>query len=815
MASVDPPTTIRRARPGSWSPAAGSWPPALWAGLTSAVLLVLVFLILVPFRAAGRFPATVADDICQLVASLGAGAAGLAAAFRSAGRVRLGWLFLGAGPTLWGVGQAIWCWYELIRQASVPALSAADPFFLCFPVAAAIGLSVLAWTGDRQEHWRDLLDGCIAACSIFAIVWTTSIQGLIQKGPNSPAVLFIDLAYPVGDIVVLTVAVFSLARASTRTSTLWLVTIGVCGLAVADSIFIFLRAAGVYLTGSMIDAGWVIGFLLLAIAPLWFLSRKPRPATDDQSDSGSAPRLPGRRPENSRSVFAAAMPYLPLVAAATVVVLRRRAAHLPISVAELVLILAVVILLVRQYLTLQDNRRLVAEVAAREEQLQRQAFSDQLTGLANRALFTDRATHALELHRRDMRPAALLFIDLDDFKGVNDTLGHGVGDILLIRVAERLRGAVRPGDTLARFGGDEFAVLVEYPDDPVQLGAHIVEAFRVPFLLPAGHLVARATVGITEVRAEDRTPTLDELFARADIAMYAAKRAGKSQIALYDPSMVLPEAADVLLTPALTRAVADASIGVDYEPVVDLRTGRMIGVEAVASWQHDGEPVEPDHFVKLARRAKLLAPLTDLVLDRACGQLVEWSRLDGAPELQLSVTVPPDLIKDSEFPDRVSATLARHRLSPRRLVLQLSEDALQADPGAATEVTQRLDEAGVGLVLDDFGTGLVSLLSLKHIPLRAVQVDMGRFGHPELNAEASEFVRVLFAIGHSLRLPINAAGVTRREQADLLTALGCRHAQGSLFSPPLPAGRLAGVLSTPPAPHPVTAGGAAAATVAR
>jgi diguanylate cyclase len=286
-------------------------------------------------------------------------------------------------------------------------------------------------------------------------------------------------------------------------------------LGLADSAFAYLQTAGDY-DGGLVDLGWVGGFLLIALAGQSGRSAEPLP--DPRVVAGAPSRL------------AQVLPYVPVVVALSVVVGFTMLGR-PLTRGEmLVACLVVGCLLARQFLTVRDNVRLAGDLAARERQLRHQAFHDPLTGVANRSLFQDRLEHALALHARDGRSLAVVFLDLDDFKAVNDSLGHMAGDELLIRVAERLTGTLRSGDTIARLGGDEFAVLLEDGGDPLGSAQRMAEALGQAFAFAGQELTVHASVGVAALAAEDPTVTADQLLGRSDAAMYAAKRAGKGRI---------------------------------------------------------------------------------------------------------------------------------------------------------------------------------------------------------------------------------------------------------------------------------------------
>ncbi len=432
------------------------------------------------------------------------------------------------------------------------------------------------------------------------------------------------------------------------------------------------------------------------------------------------------------------------------------------------------------------GEHLRAEAADREAKLAWSAFHDDLTGLPNRAMFFDRVARALERHARDGRPVAVLLVDLDGFKAVNDTLGHAAGDDLLVVAAQLLQRAVRPGDTLARLGGDEFAVLLEDVGDPAVVGDRLVEVFANPFAVGGRLLGVSATVGVA-VLTDPTGVDVEAVLSRADIAMYSAKRAGKGRFAVYDPAMTLPEAEVLELREPLRCAIATGDVEVHYQPIVDLRTGGTIGFEALARWSHEGRSIGPDVFVPIAARSGLTGALTEHVLDVACRQAARWSVQLGHRQLRVSVNVSPHSIGDPDLPDRVAAHLQRYGLGPGQLALEITEDALLHNPAVATAVAHRLRELGVVLSLDDFGSGYSSLLHLRQIPLHSVKIDRGFAGDIDTNPDTEKFMRALLALGRDLDLRVVVEGVERRGQVDVLRRIGCTHAQGHLFGRPVAA----------------------------
>ena len=446
----------------------------------------------------------------------------------------------------------------------------------------------------------------------------------------------------------------------------------------------------------------------------------------------------------------------------------------------------VMVLLARQYLTTLENSRLATSLARRETELHHQAFHDSLTGLPNRALFVDRLGHALALHARDLRAVSVLFLDLDDFKIINDTLGHAAGDELLTRAADRLLGAVRSGDTVARLGGDEFAILIEDQGDASIVAEKISSALQHPFTLGSDRQrTVTASIGVVILEPGDAAVTADVLVTRADTAMYAAKRAGKGQIAWHRAGMALREVADQGLAVPLAAAIDTGSITLMYQPVVELATGRPFGLEALARWRHCGEQIPPDVFIPIAQRLGLMNRLTEHALTTACAALNGWSAALGDHQLRVSVNLPPDLLTTPGFVPMVRGLLEKHSLQPGQLVLELTESGLFRDLTAARLAVTELHRHGVDIWLDDFGVGYSSFAQLHDVDFDLIKLDKAFVGDEHINPRQTAFLRGLLHLSADIGTTILAEGIERPDQLDHLRELGCTLGQGYLFSRPL------------------------------
>ena len=433
-----------------------------------------------------------------------------------------------------------------------------------------------------------------------------------------------------------------------------------------------------------------------------------------------------------------------------------------------------------------------------ETQLQHQAFHDSLTNLANRALFTDRLGHAVTRQgRHPMSTLAVLFLDLDDFKTINDSLGHAAGDQLLLAVAERMRGALRPEDTSARLGGDEFAVLLEETgrDGAREAAERLLDALRSPFDVQGRQVVMRGSIGISTSHAEGTTP--DDLLRHADLAMYTAKARGKGRIEFFEPRMHQVVVQRLELKADLREAIAAGQFELHYQPIVDLRGGRLVGLEALVRWRHPERGlVAPADFIPAAEESGLIIPLGRFVLETACRQMRDWEAQGLAGErVSLCVNVSTLQLQDPGFAAMLAAVLAESRFEARRLTLEITESALMDDIDASAATLLNLKTLGLRLAIDDFGTGYSSLSYLERLPIDVLKIDRSFIAALRRGHEVPVLVRSIVKLGQTLRMEVLAEGIEREEQLVRLRELGCRLGQGFYFSPPVPASGAADILS--------------------
>ncbi len=432
------------------------------------------------------------------------------------------------------------------------------------------------------------------------------------------------------------------------------------------------------------------------------------------------------------------------------------------------------------YRDVTEHRRL-------ENELLHQAFHDSLTGLANQALFRDRVGHAASRLERSGGRIAVLFVDLDEFKTVNDSLGHSAGDDLLVTVSERLSHCLRPGDTAARLGGDEFAILIDDlgdGDEAVQIAERLIESVRAPIVLAGKRVSTTASIGIAYA---DAAVGADEILRNADLAMYTAKAAGKNCHRVFAADMYQAALERLDLESHLRGAAARGELVVQYQPIYELGTGRLSAMEALVRWNHpDRGLLGPLSFIPFAEESGLIDEIGHHVLRTACAEAFGWLRSAGADAPAVSVNVSPRQLLDPAFPDRVELLLNRCGLPPALLILEITENALMDDPDAALDSLTRLSRLGIRLAVDDFGTGYSSLAYLQHFPVDILKVDKSFVGDLTTGPTPS-LAAAIVQISHTLGLVAIAEGIEDPSQRDALASLGCDLGQGYHLGRPMDA----------------------------
>jgi diguanylate cyclase (GGDEF)-like protein len=437
-------------------------------------------------------------------------------------------------------------------------------------------------------------------------------------------------------------------------------------------------------------------------------------------------------------------------------------------------------------LVVEMFNRMAAAVKGGQEELAHQAFHDPLTDLPNRDLFKDRVGHALARQTRDRKPLAVMFVDLDDFKTVNDSLGHAAGDQLLSWMAERLMRSVRPSDTVARLGGDEFAVLVEDmrgQRDAIRVAERIIDALTEPLAIEGKEIFAHASLGIALTYGGVE---MDELLRNADVAMYAAKRSGKGRYEVFDFSMAEGVLERLELKAELQRAVERKEFVLHYQPLVDFESSEIVGAEALVRWNHPKRGlIAPSEFIPLAEETGLIVAMGRWVMEEACHQIHEWQYHYGR-DLKISVNLSGKQFQETAFVSEVARVLRETPLAADHLTLEITESVLILDTKATIERLDDLRALGVQVAIDDFGTGYSSLNYLRQFPIGTVKIDKSFTDGIAQGPEQSALARAVLKLSHTLGMETVAEGVGSTDQVAVLKELGCTTGQGSFFGSAMP-----------------------------
>jgi diguanylate cyclase (GGDEF)-like protein len=664
----------------------------------------------------------------------------------------------------------------LAGAGSVPFPSFADVGYLLNPLLLLVALVVAVRHHSRGLTvlvWLDSVVGSLGAASVLAVVLSPVLAAALTGSLSLATV--VAVAYPMSDLLLVAMVAGIAALRGMRMGGRWAVlVVGLLVFAAADVVYALQVTADTYVVGTLLDASWPFG---LAMVALWVdATARHEVSSTHHSSSRSTTRSTTGATALSVSAGATAAGLGVLVVAS-----RTHLSTLAVALAGVTLLAAAA----RSLLAF----RLLGRMA---DQRRRAATTDELTGLPNRrALYAEGAVRLVEPGRRRV---ALLMLDLDKFKEVNDSLGHHAGDLLLVQVGARLRGQLRAGDVLARLGGDEFAVLLGDAghDQAVGVAAKLRVSLAESFALEDIALHTSASVGIALF--PDDGPDLSALLRKADIAMYKAKASGHGQH-VYSSADDANDSIRLQTVEELRTALSGDQFVVFYQPKIDLDTGAVHSVEALVRWDHPTRGLlYPDAFLGLVEESGLMPSLTQVVLALALDQVAIWH--GRGQWLTVAVNLSASSLVDADLPMQVASMLAARGVPPRGLQLEITEEFLMADRGRAREILTRLRHSGVQISVDDFGTGYSSLSYLRDLPIDELKLDRSFIFPMADDARAAALVASTIDLAHSLGLRIVAEGVETQLAYTELTRMGCDQAQGYYMSRPVPAAELDQWLST-------------------
>ena len=690
------------------------------------------------------------------------------------------------------IGQVIWTLNENVLRMTELFPSWADAGYLAsYPFALLAIVLLPQQRRSLTSRTRIVFDAVIAMTGVVTLSWYFVLGPTILHGADSMLSRLVASAYPLSTLVL----IFCLVLLTVRNNVpvmrpvIFLLFLAFAVITVTDTIYYYQQLHDLYMTGSLLDLGWPLGYLLLGLsARALYVLPQPQPPVVAQAKEN-------QRTSEQSALWQILIPYAWIP---TIVLLLffiwRRGSH-PMLAMGVVVGAAVLLslILLRQLVAMRELHILYVNnnaLASTNMQLEIQATHDALTGLPNRSFLQKRLEQEAHMASESNIPAALLLLDLDRFKEVNDTLGHTVGDLLLQKIGHRLQSHLRPTDLIARLGGDEFAIVLSATDaaGAIRVARTLLGALDTPILFDDQTFAIGGSIGIAITPEHGYDVTT--LLRCADVAMYVAKRS-QSGHAEYTPEVDQHSPLKLALMSELRQAIADDGLLIHYQPKVSFSLGKMVGVEALVRWPHSVHGlIPPDDFIPLAERTGLIGPLTRWVLERAVRQCRNWEQ--GGLLVNVAVNLSTNTLYDPQLLTTVTDLLQMYKVAPSQLTLEITESMLMDEPERAYVVLADLRALGVSIAIDDFGTGYSSLAYLKRLPIDEVKIAKAFVFGLGTDADPADaaIVRAVLAMARPLQCEVVAEGVETVETWTFLQELGCDLAQGYYFSRPLPAAAL-------------------------
>lgn len=670
-----------------------------------------------------------------------------------------------------------------------PFPSIADASYLFTYPLAACGLVMMIRMRNPHRNATALVDALLLAAGLALLIWVFTITPTVRAHQINWFYSAVSIAYPIGDVLLLVVILRMLTGGGVRGWSPALLVLGTLGLMSSDIAYALIQLYGTWHIGSPADIGWVVFYISWGAAPL----HPSMVQLTEQSEPGGS-LTAGR-----------AIPLAIAAFIAPVVLFVESARHQVKDAAVIAVFSALMFLLVIVRLTLQGRQQLyeesMAATRAMVKELRDRAYHDALTGLGNRARFQEGSERAFQRVHEYGGVVCMLLIDLDNFKEVNDTLGHRAGDELLVTAARRLTAAVRPGDLPVRFGGDEFAVLLAdgCPTEGAEaLAARLIQTFRTPFLVGETQAEVRASIGVATSADSGDVADADQadvLLRNADLALYAAKGSGKGIWTRYHPGLHEAATERLRMRASFEHAIERGEFFLVYQPIVNLSgRNRVAGFEALVRWQHpELGLLAPDQFIPLAEETGQVVELGNWIIGRAIADAARWNTSRSAAEARyVTVNASAHQFLETSFVSSIEQRLTERRLPSELLILEITETAFLHHHGPEVSTNLRaLSRIGVRIAVDDFGTGYSNIAYLRDLHIDVLKADRSFVEHIGDDQDHLRLLQGIVTVAYALEIDVVAEGVETAQQRDLLSGMGCTYGQGFYFSPPVPVDRVA------------------------